>query len=302
MLCRRKVRQILAVARPSDSTQLAGQSRTASRLGLVQMLLPLHVACLLLGTAKVHIADVTPENLGLGLMCLAGEVASQLGLELKVQVALLTIKLVTMRHPMMMLRAAVLLVLLRGVALMGARLAEEAFELLLTFLLIGFPANASGQTRLLYAMLVRPRQGVKRLAADARPVRREATPTRSVLGEVQGRTEQVLAREAVSAEVTPGAEEAFPVVHDVREEEEPAVNLNASWNPDSGIRVTCVGHDSDVRLRLKPVGVLVGVQRGGVGDVHFLRRKMIYCSFLCLNPSLPPYLWRSPSSPLLCVL
>jgi hypothetical protein len=265
------------------------------------MLLPLHVASLLLGTAKVHVADVAPENLGLGLMRLAREVASQLGLEFKVQVALLTIKLVTMRHPMMMLRAAVLLVLLRGVALMLARFAVEAFELLLTFDLIGFPANAGGQTRLLYAMLVRPRQGVKRLAADARPVRREATPTGSVLGEVQGRTEQVLAREASPAEVTPGAEEAFPVVHDVREEEEPAVNLNASRNPDSGIRVTCVGHDCGVRLRLHPVGVLVGVERGGVGDVHFLQGRMFFCSFLCLNPSLPPYQSRSASSPLPCV-
>jgi len=296
------MRQILAVARPSDSTQLAGQSRTASRLGLVEVLLALHVASLLLGTAKVHVTDVAPEDLGLGLMRLAREVASQLGLEFKVQVTLLTIKLVTMRRPMMMLRAAVLLVLLRGVALMGARLAEEAFELLLTFGLDGFPANASGQTGLLYAMLVRPRQAVKGLPADARPVRREATPTGPVLGEVQRRTEQVLAREASPAEVTPGGEHAFPVVHDVREEEEPAVDVNASRNPDSGIRVTCVGHNIGVRLGSHPVGVLVGVQRGGVGDVHFLRSKMFFCRFLCLNPSSPPYLWRSPSSPLLCVL
>jgi hypothetical protein len=265
------------------------------------MLLALHVASLLLGTAKVHVTDVAPEDLGLGLMRLAREVASQLGLEFKVQVALLTIKLVTMRHPMMVLRAAVLLVLLRSVALMGARLAEEAFELLLTFDLDGLTANASGQTRLLNAMLVRPRQGVKGLPADTRPIRREATPAGSVLGEVQRRTEQVLAREASPAVVTPCGEQAFPVLHDVREEEQTAVHLNPSRNPDSGIRVTCVGHNIGVRLGSHPVGVLVGVERGGVGDVHFLQGRMFFCRFLCLNPSLPPYQWRSPSSPLPCV-
>jgi hypothetical protein len=258
------------------------------------------MAGLLLGTAERHIADVAVQNLWRRLMCLAGEVSGQLGLELKMKLTLDTIKLVAMRPLMMVLRVAVLLVFLRRIALMRTRLTIELFEFRLSFGLDGLTANASGQTGLLYAMLAGSRQAVERLPADTCAVRREATATGSGLGEVERHTEQVVAREAEPAVVAPATEETFRVVHDVGEEEHAPVDVDESRHPKVAVAMITIGQDDRVRLGLHPRAIGIDV-RGGVGGVHFLQGQMIYCSFLCLNPSLPPYQSRSASSPLHCV-
>jgi len=258
------------------------------------------MAILLCLTPEVHSADVASERILLGLMCLRREVASELGLELKMQVTLGTIEFVLMRELVMMLGLAVLGVLLGVITLVLTRLTIELFQFLLTFLLQCLLANTTGETRLLDPMLAGPRQTVKRLPADTRAVRREATPTGSVLGEVERHAGQILAREASSAVVAPTTEETFHVLDDVGEEEHPAVDVDAGCDANVGVAIMVIGQDDRVRLGRHPRAIRIDV-RGGVGDVHFLQGGITFCSFLCLNPSLPPYLCRSPSSPLLCV-
>ena len=155
MLRRLQMRQILPVARPSDAADLAGQRRPLGRVGLVEVLFARQMACLLLGTAKVYLTDVAPEDLGLGLMGLALEVAVQLGLELKMKSTLLTIKLVPMRGLVMVLGLAVLGVLFGVATLVLTRLTIELLEFLLTFGFHRLTAKTCLTAVVLYAMLAR---------------------------------------------------------------------------------------------------------------------------------------------------
>jgi len=259
------------------------------------------VACLLLGTAEVHVADVAVENLRRRLMCLAREMPSQFRLELEVKTTLLTIKLVAMRHPVMMLGRTVRLMLLRHITLVLTRLTIELFQFLLTFLLHGLATNASGETGMLDAMLVGSRQAVERLSADTRAVGRESTPAGPVLGEVERHAGQILAREPEPAEVAPTVEETFRILDDVRQGKDAPVDVEASSSPKVEVGVMYVGQGDRVGLGLQPGIIVVDVRARGVGDVHFLPGEVFFCRFLCLNPSLPPYLRRSCSSPLPCV-
>ena len=328
MLCRLEMGSVLGVAWPSDSAEGASQGRTTSWIGLVQMLLARHVASCLGGTPEGHSADVTPQRILFRLMGLACEVTSQLGLEFKMKRALGAIKLGWIRFPVMVLCSAMRRMLLRSVTLMPTRRTQQAFEFVHTSLLYRLAADPSCKTVLLNAMLAGSGQTVKGLAADTGPVRREATRTGSLLGEMARYSQQILAVEASAAEGAEPAEESFAVLYDVREVSHADINLAESRMIEDRGLLPEIDEDDVVRLRSEPVGVelwddegltgafpgrdlTVGLHRqpgtvlgsgeGGVGDVHFLRRKVFFCRFLCLNPSLPPYLYRSPSSLSFCV-
>lgn len=155
MFRRLEVFQILAVARASDSAQLAGQGWTARRVGLVEVLLARQMTVAFSLTAEVYGADLAAKHLGFGLMRLGGTMAFQLGLELKLKSTLLTIKLVPMRGLVMLLTGAVLGVLLCIVTLVLTRLTIELLEFLLTFGLHRLTAKTCLTAVVLDAMLAR---------------------------------------------------------------------------------------------------------------------------------------------------
>jgi hypothetical protein len=119
------------------------------------VLLARQMARLLLGTAKVYLADLAAQDLGLGLVRLGSKVAVQLGLELKMKSTLLTIKLVPMRGLVMVLGLAVLGVLFGVITLVLTRLTIELFELLLSFGFHRLTAKTCLTAVVLYAMLAR---------------------------------------------------------------------------------------------------------------------------------------------------
>jgi hypothetical protein len=221
-------------------------------------------------TAEVDVAEIAPQNLGLGLMRLALEVAVELGLELEVKATLLTIELIAMRPLVMMLRLAVLGVLLGVKTLVLTRLTIELFQFLLAFLLHRLTAKTCLTAGVLNAMLAGARQAVERLATLTRTVGREPVLTRAVLGEVLVDGEELIATEPSSAVGAETAEETFHVLDDVREEEHTPINLDARRHAEVHLVMMRVGQDGLVGLRLHPGIVRIGVQRGGVGDVHFL--------------------------------
>jgi hypothetical protein len=173
--------------------------------------------------------------------------------------------------------------------------AMKAFE----FLNAGLLPALLPKAVILDPMLAGLPRGLKRCPTRASLVRRESVFASSG-GEVIGDGQDPVPRES---EATEGAEtrgQTFGVLNDVGDEEDAPVNVYLGLHTDPGDGMRGVGQN----LGYVHGGVElanVGGKAGGVGGVHFLRSRMIYCRKLCLNPSLPPYLRRSASSPLSCV-